>query len=189
MHLLCRIYALSSVCSFCSVSCFIDADLAEDYAASKRWCDFTHPAAEIQPLVHVDSGAAKAFSKPPFPKNAGRVRLAFFFTVYADAKFVTRLFNHVYSSDHYYLFHIDNSGNAAPEFEKALRKLQLTHKKRNNVFITKDIPIVYGASTATMLLTRAMAWFDKYTSGWDYFVPLTGSDYPLVLLLEILSCN
>eukprot|EP01035_Chromulina_nebulosa_P039784 gene39784-53794_t len=30
-----------------------------------------------------------------------------------------------------------------------------------------------------------MAWFDKYTSGWDYFVPLTGSDYPVIPLQRI----
>ena len=30
----------------------------------------------------------------------------------------------------------------------------------------------------SILLSRAMSWFDAYASGWDYFVPLTGSDYP-----------
>jgi len=34
-------------------------------------------------------------------------------------------------------------------------------------------------------LTKAMAWFNEYASGWDYFVPLTGSDYPLVPLHRI----
>ena len=30
-----------------------------------------------------------------------------------------------------------------------------------------------------------MAWFNAHASGWDYFVPLTGSDYPLVPLPRI----
>jgi len=50
------------------------------------------------------------------------------------------------------------------------------------VFLSSDVPIVYGASTATILLSKTMAWFAKHTTGWDYFVPVTGSDYPLVPL-------
>jgi hypothetical protein len=44
---------------------------------------------------------------------------------------------------------------------------------------------VYGAATATILLTKAMSWFNRHTSGWDYFVPITGSDYPLLPLNRI----
>jgi len=33
---------------------------------------------------------------------------------------------------------------------------------------------VYGAATATILLTRSMAWFATYATGWDYMVPVTG---------------
>jgi hypothetical protein len=43
-----------------------------------------------------------------------------------------------------------------------------------NVYVAKDVPIVYGASTATILLTKAMAWFLRHASGWDYFIPMTG---------------
>jgi hypothetical protein len=183
-------------------------NLAEDYAVSKRWCDFLHPAAAIQPLTKVDAGAAKAFQKPPLrnasnvPPDPNRfydsykggvplppegaapaVRLAFFFTVYADAQFVRRLLQRLYSPTHYYLLHLDASvGSVSVEFEQQMRALADSH---DNVFLTKDVPIVYGASTATILLTRAMAWFDKHATGWDYFVPLTGSDYPLVPLKRI----
>lgn len=186
-------------------------NLAEDYAVSKGWCDFLHDAAAILPLQKVDAGASKAFQQPslqptstsqqqldserfydsalggvrlPSDHNAvPKVRLAFFFTVYADVQFVERLFHKLYSPVHYYLFHLDASvGSVSVEFETHMRRLSNTH---SNVFLTKDVPIVYGASTATILLTRAMAWFDKYASGWDYFVPLTGSDYPLVPLARI----
>ena len=225
-------------------------NLAEDYAVSKNWCDFNHPAAIIPTLsVHnVDRGASAAFQKPrisvDFPVSitsagaatfgttagngssssgtSGRVigtgfssgstvgsnkvaqidpqgvvgstataniprnrnvRLAFFFTIYADATFVTRLLNRLYSPTHYYLLHLDASmGGVSIEFEAEMRALA---NKYPNVFLAKDTPIVYGASTATILLTRAMAWFDKYATGWDYFVPLTGSDDPLVPLSRI----
>ena len=55
-----------------------------------------------------------------------------------------------------------------------------SYAAHNNVFNVQDLPIVYGASTATILLTRAMAWFLKYTSGWDYFVPVVSTEYSFV---------
>lgn len=191
--------------------------LAEDYAVTQGWCNFSHPAAYIPVLGNVDAGAAKAFQQPSLtqlPTKAGsmhdraegsnrtqvpintfmtdgtegrtgarNVRLAFFFTVYADAAFVTRLFKKLYSPTHYYLFHLDAGvGSVSSEFAATMRQLADTHP---NVFLTQDVPIVYGASTATILLTKAMAWFDKHATGWDYFVPLTGSDYPLIPLARI----
>lgn len=181
-------------------------NLAEDYAVSKGWCDFLHPAAAIEPLGNVDKGAYTAFKQPSLqpkappplnperfydssqpvpvpPTDAPKVRLAFFFTVYADVNFVQRLFRRLYSPTHYYLFHLDASvSGVTVEFEQQMRSLADQH---SNVFLAKDVPIVYGASTATILLTKAMAWFDKHATSWDYFVPLTGSDYPLVPLSRI----
>lgn len=154
--------------------------LAEDYAASKGWCDFSRPEAAIQPLYRVDAGAEKSFRQPRLQTG---VRLAFFFTIYTDFPFVKRLLSRLYSSTHYYLLHIDASpGGVAVEFEADIRSLASGF---DNVHVAKDVPIVYGASTASILLTRAMAWFNEHASGWDYFVCLTGSDYPLVPLHRI----
>jgi len=216
------------------------ANLAEDYAVTKGWCDFTHPAAVIPMLQGVDPGAFTAFKQPSLntmgvresrdgkvDKSGGggagsgggevdgtydaskyahtedllprykfdemgmstglvasnKVRLAFFFTVYSDAAFVLRLFHRLYSPVHYYLFHVDNSiGGVSPEFLALMRQLTANY---SNVHLARDVPIVYGASTATILLTKAMHWFDKHATGWDYFVPLTGSDYPLVPLERV----
>jgi Core-2/I-Branching enzyme len=151
--------------------------LAEDYSISKGWCDFKKESASITPLVRVDAGATRAFQKPQLEQGKA-VRLAFLLTVYADAPFVERLFSRIYGSEHYYLLHVDPSG-ASADFERSMRELAARH---SNVFLSKDIPIVYGASTATILLTRAMAWFLNYASGWDYFLAVTGSDYPLMPL-------
>ena len=111
-------------------------NLAEDYAASMGWCDFTTPKADIIPLNKVDAGAYKAFRKPllvPSAEGGIAVRLAFIFTVYADSPFVERLFNHLYSERHYYLFHVDPAG-ASAEFERGMRVLCA---KYTNVFISK----------------------------------------------------
>jgi len=171
--------------------------------------------------------------------KAPNLRLVFFFTVYADEAFVVRLLARLYSPHHFYLLHIDPKGST-PEFERNLRALiadkvygagahrgeTSTRSQRRrqgqldligNVALANDVPIVYGASTASILLSRAMAWCirsDKQIAdaiestlrvrlgqpkrnprdkpSWDYFVPLTGSDYPLVSLqtmIDILSAS
>eukprot|EP01035_Chromulina_nebulosa_P017287 gene17287-22823_t len=153
--------------------------LAEDYASTKGWCDFNHTAASIEPLKKVDENATKSFQFIDKP-DVG-VRLAFFFTIYRDYTFFERMFGHLYSSNHYYLIHIDPSGSTLA-FENDIRLLA---NRYSNVYVAKDVRIVYGASTASILLTRAMAWFLEYSTGWDYFVPLTGSDYPLLPLRRI----
>lgn len=168
--------------------------LAEDYASLKKWCDFNHPAASIKPLSNVDPLAAKYFQRDnTLEKDKPKcgVRLAFFFTVYTDHQYFRRLIKHLYSTDHFYLIHIDPAGSTVEYNQemnliaKEYNDLAISKAERPNIFIVKDVPIVYGASTATILLTKAMAWFLQSATGWDYFLPLTGSDYPLVPLERI----
>jgi hypothetical protein len=170
-------------------------NLAEDYSAMKGWCDFTHKAAEIPQLRRIDLEASAHFQKQALtraastPSSTGKppVRLAFFFTVYADEKFFRRMFSKLYGSHHYYLIHVDPTG-ASAAYKAAIKVLADEYNAKNshkNVFVTSDVPIVYGASTATILLTKAMAWFAREARGWDYFVPVTGSDYPLVPLRQL----
>jgi Core-2/I-Branching enzyme len=154
--------------------------LAEDYAITKNWCDFSSPDAEIKPLVMVDKGASDSFNKPYLARTKA-VRIAFLITVYKDDALVSRLLSRLYGSEHYYLIHVDPAG-ASAEFTLAMRILAA---KYPNVYISMDVPIVYGASTASILLSRAMAWYLKSASGWDYFMPLTGSDYPLLPLQRL----
>jgi hypothetical protein len=156
--------------------------LAEDYAATKGWCNYNHPSADIPMIDHVDPEAVISFQKSYMSPETKKVRLAFLFTVYSDAKHVKRLISRLYDLNHYYLIHIDPVGSK-PEFETEIRQEILNKYKDNkNVYIAKSIPIVYGASTATMLLTQTMAWYYRKTTGWNYFIPVTGSDYPLIPL-------
>jgi hypothetical protein len=154
--------------------------LADDYSSTKGWCDFKSILANVPSIVKVDASASDAFQKSSKPRGSG-VRLAFLFTIYADAEFVERLFLKLYGKDHYYLFHVDPTGST-PEFEREISTLA---SRYDNVFVASDVPIVYGASTATILLSKTMAWFLNNAKGWDYMVGVTGSDYPLVPLNQL----
>ncbi len=226
-------------------------ELAFDYAVSQGWCDFSHQAANIEPLktaVSVLSGSSETslsslrtrpnsdirITVPPSNLKSDFappvLRLLFFFTVYTDAPSVARLLARLYSPYHFYLLHIDPNG-ASQGFEdelKILIKEQIlspnfsnSHDKNTqdgdfmgNVAIAKDVHIVYGASTASILLSRAMSWaltadkriaraidatirihynndndnhITQLEKSWDYFLPLTGFDYPLVSLSRMVD--
>ena len=68
------------------------------------------------------------------------MRLAFFFTVYADAKFVRRLLTRLYSPDHYYMFHIDPTGSSvAFETEMRVMAAEFTAKEaKSNIVAPKQ---------------------------------------------------
>lgn len=53
---------------------------------------------------------------------------------------------------------------------------------RENVYISRDVPIIYPASSATITIVRSMAWYLEHIKNWDYVVVLTGQDYPLMPL-------
>jgi hypothetical protein len=56
---------------------------------------------------------------------------------------------------------------------------------KGNVFISDDVSMIYGSSSSSVLQVKAMSWFLSQTSGWDYFISLTGTDYPLIPLKSI----
>lgn len=58
---------------------------------------------------------------------------------------------------------------------------------RDNVYISRGVPIIYPASSATIAIVRAMAWYLEYIKDWDYIMLLTGQDYPLIPLSRIES--
>eukprot|EP01040_Poterioochromonas_malhamensis_P005249 gene5249-5629_t len=164
--------------------------LAEDYAITKGWCDFHHKNARIQPLKVGNSRKNKDFTSFKAKRKGSSIRIAFLFTVYHDYPLIERLFNHLYKPYHYYLFHIDPSNNEIADFLPKIR--QLIHRYQENVFLSTEIPVVYGASTASLILSKGMAWFLKNIKDWDYLISLTGSDYPLMPLTrleKILSCQ
>ena len=152
--------------------------LAEDYANAKGWCDFNKDAAAILPLQTVSAAAVSAFQKT---KRKYSVRLAFLFIVHHDETHVSRLFRRLYSTEHYYLIHIDKI-DVSPQFEKAMRALAL---ECTNVFVVKEMLIMQGTASASVLLARTMAWYLKHALNWDYLVSVTGADYPLIPLKKM----
>ena len=157
--------------------------LAEDYSATMDWCDYNSNYAAINSFhTEIPIKINESFHKMNKPIR-NNLRIAFFFTVFTDSDMFLRLLSRLYSSDHYYLIHIDNK-NTNIIFENNINNYILNNNY-NNIFIIKEISIIYGTSTATEVVMQAMSWYLKHASNWNYFIALTGSDYPLLPLNKI----
>jgi len=156
----------------------VDA-LVEDYAAASRWCDYRSETASIPPLTSIPSAAQQMFQKPSLSSS---VRFAFFVIYRHDAAMLTRLFDRVYSPRHYYLIHKDWGRRMSPEETRTVTALT---GRGGNVFVCSELAAREGSSSSSVLLARAMAWFTRHATGWDYLVSLTGQDYPLMPLSRI----
>jgi len=172
--------------------------LMSDYATTHGWCDFMSLSALIEPLSTPPLQAEQHFSTLRVSHNdlvkrkvrMPPIRIAFFLTVYTDAAYLVHLLKLIYHPFHYYMIHIDPKGSTK-EFGEELQRLLAESPEfrqfgsKQNIFLCKEVHIVYGAATASILMVRAMSWFLKYATHWDYFVPLTGADYPLVPLQKM----
>ena len=106
-------------------------------------------------------------------------RIAFFILAHNDVDHLKRIITRLYSDYHYYIIHVDPNNDA---YAALVNQFIGQPPYSNNVYLSRDVPIIYPASSATICLIRAMAWYMKYIKHWDYFVTLTGSDYPLIPL-------
>ena len=170
--------------------------LALDYASKHRWCDFSSAHAAIETLA-VAPAAAQAFNAHAAVAAPGRLKIAFFITVYTDAEFIQRLLSRIYDRQHIYLLHVDaNDGERSffRQLQSAVQSTFLGSSKHGNgdrpaanIQLCQEVKIVYGASTATILLSKAMAFFSREVRAykWSYLIALTGSDYPLLPLAQI----
>jgi len=150
------------------------AALVEEYAAAAQWCEYSSDYAAVPPLSSVSIAATRAFQKQ---SEKSTVCFAFFIIFRSDADMLVRLFKKVYSPRHYYLIHTDHTTNGGVRLEDELKVRDLA-TNRLNVHLTSQANRFGDAC----LLTQAMAWFVRHSTGWDYFVSLTGQEYLLMSL-------
>lgn len=101
-------------------------------------------------------------------------------TAYTDAPQVMRLLSKIYARRHTYIVVVDKSHAAfAVDIKNRVKSLG------TNVVVVTPYAVVYLASSATRILAQGMAWILKEFKHWDYFISLTGTDYPLMSVSDI----
>ena len=162
------------------------SNLAEEYAWSRGWCHVAEGLTDIPTFPNCESEAMqlkKYYENDAVKEDiASGIRLIFMITAYTDSIQVMRLLSRIYSRRHRYIVVVDKSQS---DFAADMRQRVLSLGK--NVVVLTPYAVVYLASSATRILAQGMAWAIKEFKDWDYFISLTGTDYPLMSISDIES--
>eukprot|EP00058_Branchiostoma_floridae_P018098 XP_002603587.1 hypothetical protein BRAFLDRAFT_93129 [Branchiostoma floridae] len=103
------------------------------------------------------------------------VRIAFVMVVHGRAiRQVKRLLKAIYHQDHYYLIHVDKRSHYLH------RELQEAFRPYHNIrFTTWRMSTIWGGASLLQMLLRCMNDLRAmYDWKWDFFINLSGTDYP-----------
>ncbi|KAK2972385.1 hypothetical protein RJ640_014443 [Escallonia rubra] len=124
-----------------------------------------------------DSGAGAGIGLPKLPRFAYLIA-----GTKGDAPRVKRVLQAVYHPRNYYLLHLDA---AAPDGERAelarYVKSEAALRAFRNVMVVRNADLVtYKGPTMVACALHAAAVLLRWAEGWDWFVNLSASDYPLM---------
>jgi hypothetical protein len=128
----------------------------------------------------------------PYPKTLGsltspHVRIAYFIMVHHKPELFKEMFQKIYTRDQFYLIHIDRKTKS-----KITEEIQLYIIQFPNVYILDSLNIVSGGFSMVQAELNAMEFLLNVSREWDYFINLSGEDYPLKsqnIIREFLTVN
>ncbi|UOU98442.1 beta-1,6-N-acetylglucosaminyltransferase [Chryseobacterium daecheongense] len=102
------------------------------------------------------------------------IRIAYFIMVHHKPERFKAMFAKIYTRDQFYLVHIDRKAG-----EEITDEIQLYLVQFPNVYILESMNIVSGGFSMIQAELNAMEFLLNVSDDWDYFVNLSGEDYPL----------
>ncbi|CEJ69681.1 beta-1,6-N-acetylglucosaminyltransferase [Chryseobacterium oranimense] len=102
------------------------------------------------------------------------VRIAYFIMIHHKPEVFKAMFQKIYTRDQFYLIHIDRKAK-----EEFTDEIQMYLIRFPNVYILESINIVAGGFSTIQAELDAMEFLLNVSQEWDYFVNLSGEDYPL----------
>ncbi|WP_347220007.1 beta-1,6-N-acetylglucosaminyltransferase [Chryseobacterium sp.] len=119
------------------------------------------------PITHPHSQTTDVHSTP-------QVTIAYFIMIHHRPDTFKEMFQKIYTRDQFYLIHIDRKAKA--EFTEEIQ-LYLIHFP--NVYILESMNIVSGGFSMIQAELNAMEYLLNVSHDWDYFINLSGEDFPL----------
>lgn len=102
------------------------------------------------------------------------IRIAYFIMVHDYPERFKELFSKIYTRDQFYLIHIDRKATA--EFTEEIQQFIIQFP---NAFILDSMNINSAGFSIIQAEINAMEFLLKVSSKWDFFINLSGEDYPL----------
>jgi hypothetical protein len=123
-----------------------------------------HPTS-IQPLPKTQKTGLKPFAS---------VRIAYFIMVHNEPEQFIRMFQKIYTRDQFYLIHIDRKASA--EITDVIQGFLIHYP---NAYILESMNITSGGFNMVQIELNAMEFLLNLSNDWEYFINLSGEDYPL----------
>lgn len=102
------------------------------------------------------------------------IKIAYMILVHRFPEQFKRLFKAIYEPDNCYLIHIDKKADSS--IHKELRTFL---KSYSNVFIFKSQNVIWGGYSMVQAELDGMDFLLNSEIDWDYFINLSGQDFPL----------
>lgn len=103
-----------------------------------------------------------------------QIRIAYFIMVHHKPEIFKAMFQKIYTKDQFYLIHIDRKAK-----EEVTEEIQMYLVQYPNVYILESMNIVSGGFSMIQAELNAMEFLLNVSNEWDYFINLSGEDYPL----------
>jgi len=124
----------------------------------------------MQASSAIPSPSPRTLESPTGP----HVRIAYFIMIHHKPEIFKNMFQKIYTRDQFYLIHIDKK--AKQDF---IEEIQLYIVHFPNVYILDSMNIVSGGFNIVQAELNAMEFLLNVSKEWDYFINLSGEDYPL----------
>ncbi|CAA7196939.1 beta-1,6-N-acetylglucosaminyltransferase [Chryseobacterium potabilaquae] len=121
------------------------------------------------PAIHT-----QPFSQKSDNHQSSQVRIAYFIMIHHKPETFKEMFEKIYSRDQFYLVHIDKKAK-----EEFTEEIQMYLVGFPNVYILESMSIVAGGFRMIQAELNAMEYLLNVSGEWDYFINLSGEDYPL----------
>ncbi|PJJ67306.1 beta-1,6-N-acetylglucosaminyltransferase [Chryseobacterium geocarposphaerae] len=102
------------------------------------------------------------------------VKIAYFIMVHHKPNVFKAMFQKIYTKDQFYLIHIDRKAKS-----ELIEEIQFYIIQFPNVYLLESLNIVSGGFSMIQAELNAMEFLLNASLEWDYFINLSGEDYPL----------
>ncbi len=105
---------------------------------------------------------------------ASKAKIAYFILVHRFPEQFKRLFSAIYCKDNYYLIHMDKKADShlCDEVKQFLSQYP-------NAYILESTNVVWGGFSMVQAELNGMNYLLSIQADWDYFINLSGQDFPL----------
>lgn len=110
------------------------------------------------------------------------MKLAYLIIAHKNPEQLQRLFRILYHPENFYVFHLD--AKSSPEFQKTVRSFL---DQFSNVHLLESENCRWGGFSMVHIELAAIEYLLRWNHQWDFFINLSGQDFPLKTQNQIIS--